>query len=299
MFEFINSKENGIEVSVIIPIYNAENFIERSVYSSINQEYVKEIILVDDNSIDNSLNICLDLEMKFQNIIVLSSSDGLNKGASFSRNRGLEKATGNWIQFLDVDDELLPGKIASQASIIKESDIIVPFVVGNSIDVFVDGRKHFNKAFKDPWQGLICSKLGNSCANLYNYEFLKLVKFFDPTLKSSEEYDLMFRILRYGFYPLFDESFLTLIYKTPNSLSRNQKNVKFIVENWVMLRLRIREYLMSNSMFGFKYSFYYSAYLGMFQIDYEKNFHPSVNIFYFTSYRVLLFIKISLKRFFK
>lgn len=292
---FKTYKESDIQVSVIIPVFNAEHFVERAVYSSINQDFVKEIILVDDKSIDNSLRICLDLEKRFEKIVVLSSIESQNKGASYARNRGLEKASGNWIQFLDADDELLPGKIGSQVSIISRSKSIIPFIVGNSVDFFPEGRKHFNRAFGDPWQGLICSKLGNSCANLFNYQFLESVNFFDVTMRTSEEYDLMFRVMKLGFLPLFDRKFLTIIHKTQNSLSRNHKNFDLIVKNWVGLRLRIRDYLESNDRFSVKYDFYFSAYMGMFHTDYRINFHPSINRFYFRLFKGLLWGKAKLK----
>lgn len=290
---FKNNLESEIQVSVIIPIFNAEYFIERAVYSSINQDFVKEIILVDDNSTDNSLNICFDLEKRFEKIVVLSGSK--NNGASYARNRGLSKASGNWIQFLDADDELLPGKILSQVSIISNSEMIVPFVVGNSIDAFPNGRNHLNRAFGDPWQGLICSKLGNSCANLFNFQFLKAVNFFDVKMKTSEEYDLMFRIMKLGFLPLFDTNHLTLIHKTQNSLSRNHKNSDLIIKNWVGLRLRIKNYLKLKGDFSMKYNFYYSAYMGMFHEVFNMEFHSSINNIYFISYKGFLWIKSKLK----
>ncbi|WP_439490596.1 glycosyltransferase family 2 protein [Algoriphagus sp.] len=292
---FINYLESEIQVSVIIPIYNAEYFIERAVYSSINQDFVKEVILVDDNSTDNSLKICFDLEKRLEKIVVLSSCEGKNKGASDARNRGLEKASGNWIQFLDADDELLLGKILNQVSIISNSKKIVPFVVGNSVDVFPGGRKHLNRAFGDPWQGLICSKLGNSCANLFNFQFLKAVNFFDVKMKTSEEYDLMFRVMKLGYLPLFDRNFSTLIHKTQNSLSRDHKNFDLIVENWIGLRLKIRNYLELTDKFSVKYDFYYSVYMGMFHVDYRINFHPSINRIYFLSFKGLLWGKSKLK----
>lgn len=292
---FTNYLESEIQVSVIIPIFNAESFIERAVYSSINQDFVKEVILVDDKSTDNSLKICLDLEKKFERVVVLSSNESKNRGASNSRNRGLEKASGNWIQFLDADDELMPGKILSQVSIILNSKRIVPFVVGNSIDVFPSGRKHLNRAFEDPWQGLICSKLGNSCANLFNFQFLKAVNFFDSKIETSEEYDLMFRIMKLGYSPSFDKNYFTLIHKTQNSLSRSLRNFHPIVKNWIGLRLRIKDYLVSKGEFTFKYNFFYSSYMGLFHTVYGIDFHPSINKFYFLSFKSWVWSKSKLK----
>jgi glycosyltransferase involved in cell wall biosynthesis len=97
-------------VSIIIPVYNTEKYLEETINSAINQTWPnKEIIIVDDGSADNSLLIA----NKFAgpNIKVFSQE---NKGASAARNKGLSEASGAYIQFLDADDLLSPDKINSQ-----------------------------------------------------------------------------------------------------------------------------------------------------------------------------------------
>lgn len=89
------------KVSIIIPVYNAESTIERCLGSLINNSYKNlEIILVDDCSTDNSLKICRQYES--DSIIVYHSNE--NHGPSFSRNKGLELSTGDYIMFVDSDD---------------------------------------------------------------------------------------------------------------------------------------------------------------------------------------------------
>lgn len=89
-------------VSIIIPVYNMERWIERSVQSVLKQSYLNiEIILIDDGSIDNSLNICTKLSREFSNIRVFHQD---NQGVSEARNLGLSVARGKYICFLDADD---------------------------------------------------------------------------------------------------------------------------------------------------------------------------------------------------
>ena len=89
------------KVSIIIPVYNAESTIERCIDSLINNSYKNlEIILVDDCSKDNSLKICRQYEC--DSIIVHHSNE--NHGPSYSRNKGLELSTGDYIMFVDSDD---------------------------------------------------------------------------------------------------------------------------------------------------------------------------------------------------
>lgn len=94
------------KISVIIPVYNSENELARCLDSVINQTYKNiEIILINDGSADNSLEICKEYEVRYENIQVLSQT---NQGQSAARNRGIEKATGDLIGFVDSDDIIHP-----------------------------------------------------------------------------------------------------------------------------------------------------------------------------------------------
>lgn len=284
-----------LEVSVIIPVYNSENFLQRAVSSALIQEHVNEIIIVDDGSQDESLALSYQLRELSSKIQVYTHPNKNNLGLAATRNRGLEFVTGDWVQFLDADDELLPGKILAQVNLIQKSEIKIPFIVGNSVDVFEDSRKHLNRFFTDPWIGLFCSKLGNSCSNLFEISVLKEVGYFNSSLRTSEEYDLMFRIMKLGYLPKYDSSFLTLIYKTTGSLSRGEQHRQTMILNWVNLRLQIRDFLVSQGKFGSKETYYYSAYMGMFHNSFKQEYHPSINRLYY----MLFLLKQNLKTIFK
>lgn len=92
----------AIKVSIIIPVYNVEKYLDECLKSAINQTLDNiDIIAINDGSTDNSLKILLDYEKKFNNIKVISQS---NKGLSEARNKGLEIAKGDYVYFLDSDD---------------------------------------------------------------------------------------------------------------------------------------------------------------------------------------------------
>lgn len=96
-------------VSVIIPIYNMEQFIERCIQSVLSQRYSNlEIILINDGSEDNSASICERFAKGNSNIIFINQE---NKGVSAARNAGIQKATGKYLLFLDADDFLPPNAI--------------------------------------------------------------------------------------------------------------------------------------------------------------------------------------------
>lgn len=93
--------------SVIIPVYNAENYISRCLQSLISQTMTNyEVIIVDDGSIDRSIEICRKYQSKFRSCNIISHSK--NMGASIARNSGIKYAAGDYIVFLDSDDTLSP-----------------------------------------------------------------------------------------------------------------------------------------------------------------------------------------------
>ena len=94
------------EISIIIPVYNVEKYIERCVNSLLNQTFQNiEIILINDSSTDSSLEICNKLAEKDSRIKVIHKE---NEGAGMARNAALKIATGKYIGFVDSDDFVAP-----------------------------------------------------------------------------------------------------------------------------------------------------------------------------------------------
>ena len=93
-------------VSIVVPIYNAENYLRRCVDSILNQEYTDfELLLVNDGSTDASGDICEEYGDRDPRVIVIQKE---NTGVSDSRNRALDRARGKYLQFLDSDDWITP-----------------------------------------------------------------------------------------------------------------------------------------------------------------------------------------------
>ena len=89
-------------VSIIVPVYNVDKYLERCVNSIIQQSYRNlEIILVDDGSTDNSGTICDTYKEKDDRIIVIHKENG---GLSDARNAGIKIFTGEYVTFIDSDD---------------------------------------------------------------------------------------------------------------------------------------------------------------------------------------------------
>ena len=97
--------KNSKKVSIIVPVYNAEKFIDKCIQSLINQTYQNiEIILSNDGSKDNSLKKIKDWEKKYPDKIKCESHK--NQGVGMTRNKGIALATGDYLTFVDSDDYL-------------------------------------------------------------------------------------------------------------------------------------------------------------------------------------------------
>jgi glycosyltransferase involved in cell wall biosynthesis len=106
-------------VSVIIPVYNCESYIEKAIISALNQPEVLEIVVVNDGSTDNTEVILDRLVTENQKIKVFHHLNKANKGRSATRNLGIKQAKGNYIAFLDADDYYLPNRFANDKIILE------------------------------------------------------------------------------------------------------------------------------------------------------------------------------------
>ncbi|URQ86602.1 glycosyltransferase family 2 protein [Pseudoalteromonas sp. SCSIO 43088] len=110
------SKATNCSVSVIIPCYNAENWIEKAL-ESVNNQVLKplEVVVVDDGSTDNTLKVI----ESYNSIVPIITVTQLNSGPSVARNLGVTKASGQYIAFLDADDEWCENKLLVQMPMVN------------------------------------------------------------------------------------------------------------------------------------------------------------------------------------
>jgi len=109
-----------MNISVIIPVFNAERFINKAVESAISHIEVKEVLLIEDGSNDNSFQICKALAAKNNRIFLYHHKNRKNKGAGASRNLGLLKATQKYVCFLDADDFMAENRFEKEKKIFSE-----------------------------------------------------------------------------------------------------------------------------------------------------------------------------------
>jgi glycosyltransferase involved in cell wall biosynthesis len=109
-----------LNISVVIPAYNAEKYLETAIKSAVDFSDVQEVIIVDDGSQDGTLELSLNLKEKNHKIKVYQHPKKENKGVSASRNLGINLATGDYIAFLDADDFYLPNRFDAENTIFNE-----------------------------------------------------------------------------------------------------------------------------------------------------------------------------------
>lgn len=128
------------KVSIIVPVYNVEGYVGKCIESIINQTYTNlEILINNDGSTDNSYEICKSYAERDKRIRLF---DQENAGVSVCRNRMLDKATGDYITFVDSDDWLLPGHIEQLVLLLEE----------NNVDISACAYKEIRKKVKNDSQ---------------------------------------------------------------------------------------------------------------------------------------------------
>lgn len=177
------------KVSIIIPMYNAEEFIGSCLKSVLSQDYYNlEVIVIDDGSTDLSLEA---LE-SFKNRVIIFSQE--NSGAPVARNRGLLIASGKYVKFLDSDDVLEEGVIKRQVEkleSLKENDIVYGDYYldnGSYLKLIKTKLRHKSLAASLILQDILIA------TPLYRKLQLNSVGGFDESLKSGQEWELHIRL---------------------------------------------------------------------------------------------------------
>lgn len=116
------TEQNFMQVSVIIPAFNVARYLEDSVQSALDQPETAEVIIIDDGSKDDSLQIAKKLEAKHPDKIrVLTHPNGENLGSAATRNVGIKAAKYEFIAFIDADDYYMPNRFARTKKIFAEN----------------------------------------------------------------------------------------------------------------------------------------------------------------------------------
>lgn len=192
-------------ISVIIPMYNAENTIITCINSVLNQTYNRkiEIIIVNDGSSDNSQRIVEKIIKENLTNTIIKLINKNNGGVSSARNTGLTLTKGEYIALLDSDDEWLPEKLEKQINVFI-SDNEVSFI-GGLIDKPVNVKK---EVIEISLSKLIFKNYFQPSTVMFKKEVLDKVGFFDESQKYAEEGNYFMRIAKLFKCVLLNEQFV-------------------------------------------------------------------------------------------
>lgn len=235
-----------MKVSIVVPVYNVENYLKRCIESIINQTYQKiEIILVNDGSTDSSPEICNEFARMDNRIRVIHQK---NVGLSGARNTGINEATGNYIYFIDSDDYVKNNTIESLISLAREKKCDV--VIGNGLRITGDNsnpiKKEFKKSDFDLMHGIdylvkaIQRDTYIACAwlNLYSLELIKKNQLYFKTGILHEDEEWTPRVLLHAKRVSVSDEYNYMYVIRENSITtkgNRRKNAIDIIETCVDL----------------------------------------------------------------
>lgn len=169
----------NIKVSVIVPVYNVEDYLSKCIESIINQTYRNlEIILINDGSSDNSGVICDNYKKIDSRITVVHKANG---GVSNARNVGIEQATGDWICFIDGDDFVMPDYIEYMLNLAVRYEVDISLTTKmfgnfNEKQIKKDNIEQWNS--EDAVEAILCYRVPIGCyCKLFNRTFLSDLRF--------------------------------------------------------------------------------------------------------------------------
>lgn len=178
-------------VDVIIPVYNASDYVVRAAQSALDAGATR-VILVDDGSTDGSGEICDALAAQDDRVTVLHQ---MNCGASAARNAGLEAAESEYAAFLDADDVLLPGALAALTARIGNADAIQGCIVRKAPKA-IPGRRVRCLPARDALRMALCDPTRHLLCHGWLFRRTLLTERFDERLSMGEDGEWLLRTLQ-------------------------------------------------------------------------------------------------------
>lgn len=194
-------------VSVVIPAYNVALFVEKAINSVLDQREVIEVLVVDDGSTDETIRIVEKIQSSNSKVKLFQHEHGINKGRSATRNLAIQKATGNYIAFLDADDFYLINRFKKDKEILEKN----PYIDGvyNAVGIYfyreptiLEQKKlTLNTVSKklepsELFDGIISSKYGLLHLNGLTVKkvIFDTVGLFNEALVVAEDSDILFKM---------------------------------------------------------------------------------------------------------
>jgi len=203
----INGKDGVNMISIVIPLYNSQDIIERvldSIKKQTRIDLVKEILVVNDGSKDNSEQVVLQYAEKNKElpIRVISKENG---GVSTARNRGITEATGEWVALEDSDDIWHPRKLELQWNYISKYPEIKAIGGNRDGELIRFGQEIEDGLYRMTCLDYLIKNWPHTSTLVIHKDVFDEVGIFDETMTHAEDGDLFMRIAyKYGLYYTYE-----------------------------------------------------------------------------------------------
>ncbi|MCQ2497581.1 MAG: glycosyltransferase [Lachnospiraceae bacterium] len=235
-------------ISVVIPIYNADQYLNRCLQSIKNQTYSDfEVIMVNDGSSDNSKEICVNYADNDSRFIYLEQ---INMGPDIARKTGVQKATGEYLMYVDADDYI---KSSMLQILIEKSEEYNADIVCSNVTRFDDRGKEWNSDdwvteiiecndFRDIFKEYFVTRriIGCYYAKLYKTELFKEYGFIKDSLIGEDISGVIYALQKAQKIILIPESFY-FYYWNLSSISHTKYNMrhKISLDNYIRLKKEV------------------------------------------------------------
>ncbi|MBM9594010.1 glycosyltransferase [Roseitranquillus sediminis] len=231
-------------VSILIPAYNAEEWITEAIESALRQGPDVEVVVVDDGSTDGTVERIAAFEGRIR------WETGPNRGAPAARNRLLELAEAPWVQYLDADDYLMPGKVAAQLEALRRMEDVDVLYGPETVEWREAGSDVVRRTIsdipepRDPWVLLALWKLPQTGAPLWRRQALLDVGGWREDQPCCQEHELYLRLLlagkRFAYHPAGGA-----VYRRFSDGTLSTRNPSLVRRERLKIEKRIEEHLAS------------------------------------------------------
>lgn len=236
------------KVSIIMPAFNCEKTIELSILSVIEQDYTNwELLIVDDNSSDNTLKIIKKYSNSDERIVLFERD--VNKGAGFCRNIAISEATGRYIAFLDSDDLWRNNKLSKQIDFMEKKRCSLSYTWYRKIDEEGNDKGLIRAPLRVNYSELLKSNVIGCLTAIYDSE--QLGKVYMPIIRKRQDMALWLKILSNIQYAWCLNEELAFYRERKNSLSSNKYKILF--SQWNFYRNYLKLGLFKTSYYFFYY----------------------------------------------
>ena len=220
-----------MRVSVLMPVYNAEEFLSEAITSVLNQSFSDfELVIVDDCSTDSSLSVIESFAQEDSRIKVVSTKT--NSGVTVALNTGLAACSGEFVARMDADDVCVVDRLKKQVAAMKSCDI-----VGSWITVIdSSGKELFVRTYSND----VASVINKECPLAHPTVMFRrlLVDKYDSSFSTSQDYELWFRLFSNGArFTVLQESLLK--YRVHDGSVKSGK-IKTIIRNTLAIKKKAR-----------------------------------------------------------